>query len=271
MKNRNDNKSKPVAPGLYTKKYFLNWGEYPYFIKTKGDKLFVIHERITRLLKIKAGMRVLDLGCGRGELLVCAARQGAEVHGVDYSKAAIKLSQETIKILPGGLRSKVRLTRADIKKMSFPADRYDRILMIDLIEHLRPWEVDILLSSAKKALKRNGQLIIHTWPNKLVLDYGYPIYNAWQFIRRKPLLLTKREPSEVLMHVNEQTPLTLKRSLKKHGFTLEIILEKDGFYENLNYFAKKKRGFRKFIVKMLARWPLNHLFLNEIYAVAQKK
>src|SRR4051812_37695582 len=48
------------------------------------------------LLAVEPGMRVLDAGCGRGELLLACARAGALVAGADASSAAVAISRETL-------------------------------------------------------------------------------------------------------------------------------------------------------------------------------
>ena len=46
-------------------------------------------------------MRVLDAGCGRGEVLLACAARGAEVAGADYAEAAVELTRETLAAVPG--------------------------------------------------------------------------------------------------------------------------------------------------------------------------
>ncbi len=270
MSNRKSNFPKPVSSRYYTKKYFLNWGAYPTFLKSKGRKLFLIHERIIAISRIKPGMKILDLGCGRGELLVKVAKLGAEATGIDFSKASICLAKKSLLMLSKKLRPKIKLMRGDVKELGQPNNYYDRIFLIDLIEHLRPWEVDILLNDIRKYLKTDGQIIIHTWPNRLVVDYGYPINNLWQLLRNKPKIKHKREKYDLIMHINEQTQTSLKGSLKKHKYLSHVWLEKDGFYEDLEYIGETMGGIRRLIVKILARWPFKSIFFSNIYAIAWK-
>jgi len=263
---------KPVSPLHYTKKYYLNWSDYPVFVKSKGKKIFVLYQTVLRMAKIKPGMKVLDLGCGKGELVVFAARLGAEVWGVDYSKAAIQLAKKSICFLPNKMRARVKLSHQDFKKLKLPVDYYDRIIAVALIEHIRPWEVDILFDKAKKALKKNGKLIIHTAPNRYVPDYGVPLYRFWHLIARgKPAVEVARHPYDLIMHINEQTPSSLKKSLKNHGYSNRIWLEKGGIYTMLESFGAKKSVLKKMIVKILALWPFKLIFFDNIYAVAEKK
>jgi 2-polyprenyl-3-methyl-5-hydroxy-6-metoxy-1,4-benzoquinol methylase len=271
-KSSKKNFPKPVSSLFYTKKYYLNWGDYPIFIKSKGQKIFSIHQTILNMAQIKPGMKVLDLGCGKGELLVYVARLGAEVWGVDYSKAAIQLAKKSVLFLPNKLRKKVKISHQDLKKLNLPANYYDRILIVALIEHVRPWEVDLLLKKIKPSLKKNGKVIIHTAPNRYVPDYGIPLYRFWHLLARgKPAAEAARHPYDLIMHINEQTQSSLKKSLESHGYLSRVWLEKGGFYEMLESFGAKKSVLKRIVVKILALWPLKHLFFNHIYSIAWKE
>ena len=90
-----------VSPNIYDRNYFLTdnegWREYQ-----KGLDEY-IHPKFSQALKIASptrGERVLDVGCGRGELIYYCAKIGARALGIDYSKAAIDIANETIKKLP---------------------------------------------------------------------------------------------------------------------------------------------------------------------------
>ena len=64
--------------------------------------------RAQRIAERLAGSKVLDIGCGRGELLYYSAMRGAAYAlGIDYSEAAVELAQETAKRLPLELRDRV--------------------------------------------------------------------------------------------------------------------------------------------------------------------
>ena len=59
-----------LPPELYTKEYFLHACEgYEEFSETQGERL---SRRLSAALAVAAvtpGMKVLDVGCGRGEIL----------------------------------------------------------------------------------------------------------------------------------------------------------------------------------------------------------
>ena len=80
-----------IPPHIYTREYYLtdNEGchEYAKGLDTHVHDKF---ERALRLANIQPGEHVLDVGCGRGELVYYAIRKDANhALGIDYSEAAI--------------------------------------------------------------------------------------------------------------------------------------------------------------------------------------
>ncbi len=89
---------KGLNPKLYNQDYYTSdCSGFKEFSKSSGKKLYPRYLEVTKHLKIKKGMKILDIGCGRGELSFWAASHGATVIGVDYSKAAIKLAKNALK------------------------------------------------------------------------------------------------------------------------------------------------------------------------------
>jgi cyclopropane fatty-acyl-phospholipid synthase-like methyltransferase len=79
------------------------------------------------------GMRVLDVGCGRGEILRHCMRLGVEAHGMDYAVAAAKMSRDVVsaevdRAAAAGesLASLPGVLQADAKILPFPSNYFDR-------------------------------------------------------------------------------------------------------------------------------------------------
>jgi SAM-dependent methyltransferase len=78
---------------------------------------------------IGEGSTVLDLGCATGSLLAEAARRGARAYGIDLNADAIAVARTRV---PGGTFH-VGTSHDD----PFPDVRFDAIVMVDFIEHVR--------------------------------------------------------------------------------------------------------------------------------------
>jgi 2-polyprenyl-3-methyl-5-hydroxy-6-metoxy-1,4-benzoquinol methylase len=268
--HRKNNLYPAVDSKHYSKKYFLSWGNYQDFINNNQAVINKEYARKIEIAQIKPGMRVLDLGCGRGELLVLLARLGTIVEGVDYAEAAIKLSQKVVMNQPKKIRERISLKQADLKKISSSKNCYDRIFLMEVIEHLRPWEIDLLLPKIKKALKSSGFLVIYTYPNRLA-HYGFFVYKLCHYLRyrRPPKEKIKNDYYDPIIHINEQTIIALRKTLKKNQFNYRVLLEKGWFFEMLEQGAKKS-WIRKRLINILRLWPFRLFFFIDIYALAWK-
>jgi SAM-dependent methyltransferase len=103
-------------------------------------------------------LRVLEIGCGGGEFLARMVQLGHVAVGIDIDKqSVVRASQRD------GVR--VEQSGADrfLKQCISAGDRFDRIFMFDVLEHL----VDPLntLTLAKTSLNRGGR-IVGTVPNR---------------------------------------------------------------------------------------------------------
>jgi SAM-dependent methyltransferase len=81
-------------------------------------------------LEVEAGHRLLDFGCGDGQMAeYIAEATGASVTGVDIAPEAIRIANERT----AGKRDRVRFQQADIEREpgSFPEGRFEYIAAID--------------------------------------------------------------------------------------------------------------------------------------------
>ena len=258
---------------------FVGDGGYHDFIASKGDRLPPRMARSLLLMNLEPGTRVLDMGCGRGEIALHVARRGAEVVGIDYSAACLRLTRRTLEVASDRDRTRVTLRQADATALPFESEAFERVLMLDIVEHLHDWQISRTLREAYRVLSPQGYLVLHTLPNRWALQYGYPLFRLLLDLDRR-LPSTPRSDVERIVHINEQDPLSLKRSLAKAGFTSEIWLENltldQATWQDEKRFTDVRREaypilrnpLIRAIVSLLMHTPLKLIIANDIYAIA---
>lgn len=185
--------------------------------ETGGKGLDPMYTGYAAQAGIAPGEVVLDLGCGRAEMLVAALEAGAaHAIGVEYADAAVKLAQQTLEA--HGVQDRTRLVHGDVRTLPVDDASVDVVTLLDVVEHLTPVELDTALREARRVLRPGGRLLIHTMPNRTIYEVTYRLQRLsrpWRWSRwpRDP-----RNERELAMHVNEMTVTSLRRALVSAGF-----------------------------------------------------
>lgn len=258
---------KPVSPSLYTEEYFLTACEgYDEFVASEGLQLSRRLKASFELADVLPGMKVLDVGCGRGEIMRHCIEKGATAYGFDYAPVAVRMTQEVLR----GEDQPELVVQSDAKHIPFPSNSFDRVLMFDVVEHLHPWELHAAFLEVHRVLKPDGRFIIHTAPNLWYDRYAYP------FVRRFRTLMGQGQrypanPRQFLVehnqdvHVNEQSLWSMKRALEKAHFQPKVWLDSPP--------QQRQESAVLALLRYLAFNvpPIRWFFEREIFAVAKKK
>lgn len=229
-----------------------------------------------KLASITPDDRVLDVGCGRGEVVFQSAARGATATGIDFSDAAIDIANETRSKHAPEIRDRVTFIKGDAESLPFRDHAFTKAFLLDVVEHLEERELLRVLREIARVLCTDGTLIVHTTENRWNNTYGFWLQVALARMRRRPApaqpavanyQLVQSDPElderKVLVHINEQSVLSLKLALLRSGFASRVwLVEPD-----LNLGPKPGAGDR---LKM-AIFRLGHLKLlygNHIFAVA---
>ncbi|MEM4723850.1 MAG: class I SAM-dependent methyltransferase [Candidatus Hadarchaeum sp.] len=260
--------SKSAVPAdLYTHEYYLTeCNGYEEFLQ--GDITLRLQVAL-RLAGQLASKVVLDIGCGRGEVVWHCARAGADVCGIDYSSDAISLAKKAALFYsPQAPLTSAHFQRADATRLPFRRDTFDVIFMLDIVEHLYPEQLQCALAEAHRVLKEEGILIVHTMPNLWYYRIGYPLYRLVQRTRGKKLPKDPEQRWQFVsaMHVNKQDIWRLKKSLQRAGFHAKVWLEPTQSYQ------EEGNKFVRFCMRVLSScYPFRWVFCDDIFALARKK
>jgi 2-polyprenyl-3-methyl-5-hydroxy-6-metoxy-1,4-benzoquinol methylase len=264
MPDHTQDARRSVASTLYDERYFQQDcnGHLEFSL---GHALPARLQRCIEHLPEVRGKRVLDLGCGRGEVLRFLAAKDARVIGVDYAGAAIKICKELLRRrdTPG----MANLVQASAVELPLADASIDLVTMLDIVEHLYPEELSQAFAEARRILRPQGVLFIHTAPNLWYYRFGYPLYRL--FRRMKGQLLPKdpkdRFPSHHAVHVNEQSPASLQRSLQRCGFSCRVWV--DQTHDPLTTGDGRVAGW---LAAGVTRGPiLKWFFCGDVFALAQ--
>ena len=254
-----------VSPETYTRDYYESHCHgHMEFKDSKGESLTARLRIPLALAKIERGMSILDVGCGRGEILIQTACRGARAFGFDYSVAALEIAADVIAGRTEAERILLHLGNA--QHLPYPDDCFDRVFMLDVIEHLYPAELREAFRESHRVLRLGGQLIIHTMPNTWYYKFGYPLFRWFQRLRGKRLPIDPRDRwGYKHVHVNEQNLVSLYCELKAVGFKARVWLEPMQFYN------EEHNRFVRFAMRALATlYPFRFIFCNDLLAVAVK-
>ncbi len=254
----------------YTIEYFLHHCDgHLEFLNDRSSELPARLRTVWEYAAVASGARVLDVGCGRGELLVHGALQGASMVGIDYSTASVGLSSKFISHLSREFWTQLPepvILRADATTLPFDSESFDTVIMSDIVEHLSPPQLAMALSEVRRVLRPGGKLLIHTMPNLWYYRFGYPVYRLAMLLKGATLPADPRQRYEYShVHINEQTPCALRRTLKQSGFhDYRVWLSDYRQYED-------QGRLMQFVLKNLTTCAITkHVFCDDIFAIARR-
>ncbi len=114
-----------------------------------------------RKLQLKAGERLLDIGCGWGSLLINAAKNyGVRGLGITLSKEQLEYGRQQIK--QEGLQDSVQLEYLDYRELHHMHQTFDKVVSVGMFEHVGKANMQRFLANAKKIMHPGGILLLHT-------------------------------------------------------------------------------------------------------------
>jgi ubiquinone/menaquinone biosynthesis C-methylase UbiE len=211
----------PTVPAdRYDEDYYLHvCGGSDEWRTSQGTEIAGIYAGSLQEAHLRPGEVVVDIGTGRGELLVAALEAGASrAVGIEYSDAAVELARRTLDVHgvepPAG-----EIVAADARAIPLPDKSADLVTMLDVVEHLTSSELAGSLREAYRLLRPGGRVVVHTFPTRTLYSITYRLQRLAVPTRLRRWPRDPRNEWERSMHVNEQTVSTLRRALRSAGFS----------------------------------------------------
>ena len=117
-----------------------------------------LHQIMIGLADAQPGMRVVDIGCGTGNLVVALGRQrpGLDLAGLDPDERA--LARAARRSRRAGLT--VDWRRGFAQELPYPDSSVDRMLSSLMLHHLDEASKDELLAEVRRVLRPDGVLVL---------------------------------------------------------------------------------------------------------------
>jgi len=203
--------------------------DYDYYVEYRNGNLKRIDDFVAEIRNyITPKSRILDLGCGLGQVGYRLQKLGHDVTGIDNNLKNVSMGQNIL----AQLGSKMKLQLGDALRNEFNEHFFDVIVSCDVIEHIQDQE--LFLSNIYRMLSPGGIAFIGT-DNELRVRLGV-------FARRLLSIFCLKNPFKWKHawadmdggHCALITPSRLYHQSKKAGF----INCRIKFYEGIFPFGK---------------------------------
>ena len=129
--------------------------------------------RLVKFAGVRAGQRVLDVGCGTGVVAITAARMGAKVSGIDLTPELLELARNNSQI--AGVD--VDWREGDAEKLPFNDGTFDVVL--SQFGHMFAPRPSLAIAEMLRVLKAGGTIAFSTWPPELFIGRVFRLVSGY--------------------------------------------------------------------------------------------
>ena len=120
--------------------------------------------------QLKPGMRVLDLGCGKGRHSLYCARKGMDTYAVDSAGNALEVLRKASE--EEGLS--IRISKSNIREMPYEDLFFDAIVSVNVLNHGHRKDIKDYFAESFRVLKKGGLFYIIGLPLDFLKDVKGP-------------------------------------------------------------------------------------------------
>jgi ubiquinone/menaquinone biosynthesis C-methylase UbiE len=177
-----------------------------------------VHQRLVDQAELAEGQRVLEIGCGTGNLTIRAkrAQPGAEVIGSDPDPLALKRAQRKAK-----RRSGIRFEQGYAQRLPYEDGEFDRVLSSMMLHHLDSDAKPAAAAEIFRVLRPGGRLHLVDMGGNMTAEDGL----AARLVKHSP-------------HAAGNLGDAIPRLLRSAGFDCtELATERHRFVGRLTYYC----------------------------------
>jgi magnesium-protoporphyrin O-methyltransferase len=174
---------------------------------------------LARLPADLTGMRVLDAGCGAGQLAQALAERGAEVVAADISPALLAVARARI---PEHLQARIRFAAGDM--LDERLGRFDHVVAMDSLIHYRA--EDIAAALGRLAARTGGAILFTIAPRTPLLAAFWAAGQLFPRADRSPAIRPHSEAALARALARARVPGRLARVARvARGFYVSQAME----------------------------------------------
>jgi SAM-dependent methyltransferase len=179
-----------------------------YFEYHKSDRRMEVGNMLVEEAEQMLGKKgkLLDIGTGRGEIVLCAKERGWKVAGVEPSEPFAEYTEKV---------TGIEIRRETLENCGFADEEFDVVILSAVLEHL--YNPDEVVAEISRITRRGGLFFLDV-PNERGLFFK--VGNLYQKIRGTGWSVNL-SPTFTPYHIFGFSPKSVKMLLAKHGFGIK--------------------------------------------------